>query len=108
MRRELLVSFLLVAAVAAVYWPVHSYPFVLLDDHGYVVENPYVRNGLTCEGVVYAFTGITVGNWHPVTMLSHMLDCQVFGAAGRRAGTTRSTSRCTRPTRSCCSSRCGG
>ena len=79
MRRELLVSFLLVAAVAAVYWPVHSYPFVLLDDHGYVVENPYVRNGLTCEGIVHAFTGITVGNWHPVTMLSHMLDCQLFG-----------------------------
>ena len=79
MRRELLVSFLLVAAVAAVYWPVHSYPFVLLDDHGYVVENPYVRKGLTCEGIVHAFTGITVGNWHPVTMLSHMLDCQLFG-----------------------------
>ena len=79
MRRELFVSFLLVAAVAAVYWPVHSYPFVLLDDHGYVVENPYVRNGLTCEGMVHAFTGITVGNWHPLTMLSHMLDCQLFG-----------------------------
>ena len=52
MRRELHISvlhisFLLVAAVAAVYWPVHSYPFVSLDDHGYVVENPYVRQGLT-------------------------------------------------------------
>ena len=79
MRRELLVSFLLVAAVAAVYWPVHSYPFVLLDDDGYVVENPYVRNGLTRDGLVHAFTHITVGNWHPVTMLSHMLDCQLFG-----------------------------
>ena len=79
MRRELLVSFLLVAAVAAVYWPVHSYPFVLLDDPGYVAGNPYVRSGLTGEGVVHAFTGITVGNWHPVTMLSHMLDCQLFG-----------------------------
>ena len=82
MRRELLVSLLLVAAVAAVYWPVHSYPFVLLDDYSYVVENPYVRNGLTQEGMVHAFTGITVGNWHPVTMLSHMLDCQLFGAEG--------------------------
>ena len=45
MRRELLVSFLLVAAVVAVYWPVHSYPFVLLDDHGYIVDNPHVRHG---------------------------------------------------------------
>ena len=80
MRRELLISFLLVAAVAAVYWPVHSYPFVLLDDYGYVVDNPYVRNGLTGDGMRFAFTGVTVGNWQPVTMLSHMLDCQLFGA----------------------------
>ena len=108
MRRELLVGFLLVAAVAAVYWPVHSYPFVLLDDPGYVVENPYVRNGLTGEGLAHAFTGITVGNWHPVTMFSHMLDCQLFGVEQGRAGTTRSTLHCTRPTRSCSSSRCGG
>ncbi len=81
MRRELLVSLLLSAVVAAVYWPVHSYPFVLLDDHSYVVDNPYVRPGLTGEGVAHAFalTGITVGNWHPLTMLSHMLDCQLFG-----------------------------
>ncbi len=79
MRRELLVCFLLVAAVAAVYWPVHSYPFVLLDDSGYVFGNPYVCHGLTCEGILHALTGVTVGNWHPVTMLSHMLDCQFFG-----------------------------
>ncbi len=80
MRRELLVSFLLIAAVAIVYWPVHTYPFVLLDDEGYVFGNPYVRNGLTYEDIVHAFTGITVGNWHPLTMLSHILDCQLFGA----------------------------
>ncbi len=86
MRREMLVSFLLVAAVAAVYWPVHSYPFLLLDDQGYVAHNPYVRKGLTREGFVYAFTGITVGNWHPLTMLSHMLDCQLFGAEDKDAG----------------------
>ena len=86
MRRELLVGCLLVAAVAAVYWPVHSYPFVLLDDCGYVAENPYVRKGLTCAGVEHAFTGITVGNWHPLTMLSHMLDCQLFGAEAKDAG----------------------
>ena len=86
MRRELLVGFLLVAAVALVYWPVHSYPFVLLDDPGYVCENPAVRGGLTGKGVVYAFTGATVGNWHPLTMISHMLDCQLYGAKDENAG----------------------
>lgn len=79
MRRELLVSIFLVVAVTTVYWPVHSYPFVLLDDYSYVFENPCVRHGLTPRGIVHAFTGITVGNWHPVTMLSHMFDCQLFG-----------------------------
>ncbi len=84
MRRELHISVLhisvlLVAAVTAVYWPVHSYPFVSLDDHRYVVENLNVRRGVTYDGIVSAFTSVTAGNWHPVTMLSHMLDCQLFG-----------------------------
>jgi protein O-mannosyl-transferase len=86
MRRELLVSFLLVAAVVAAYWPVHSYPPVLLDDQGYVFENPFVRNGLTAEGVAHAFCGATASNWHPLTMLSHMLDCQLFGGKEENAG----------------------
>ena len=86
MRRELLVGFLLVAAVALVYWPVHSYPFVILDDPGYVSQNPLVRQGLTPAGVTYAFTGVTLGNWHPLTMLSLMLDCEIYGAKETSAG----------------------
>src|SRR5689334_19132536 len=86
MRRELLVCFLLVAAVAVVFWPVRSYPFVLLDDQAYVRDNPIVSKGLTAEGVAYAFAGVTEGNWHPLTMLSHMLDCQWFGADDASAG----------------------
>jgi len=86
MRRELLVGFLLVAAVTVVYWPVHSYPFVLLDDQSYVHENLVVRKGLTSEGVAYAFNHATVSNWHPLTMLSHMLDCQLFGGEDKNAG----------------------
>jgi hypothetical protein len=92
MRRELLVGFLLIAAVTLIYWPVHSYPFVLLDDPGYVCENPAVRDGLTAEGVGYAFTGVTVGNWHPLTMLSHMLDCQLYGSNDQNAGKHHLTS----------------
>jgi protein O-mannosyl-transferase len=78
-RRDILIGFLLVAAVAVVYWRTHSYPFVELDDYTYVVNNPYVEDGLTAEGLAQAFTGSTGGNWHPLTMLSHMLDCQLFG-----------------------------
>ena len=92
MRRELLVGFLLVAAVTLVYWPVYSYPFVLLDDPAYVTENPLVRRGLTPEGVSFAFTGVTAGNWQPLTMFTHMLDCQLFGAADASAGRHHVTS----------------
>jgi tetratricopeptide (TPR) repeat protein len=86
MRRELLVGFLLVAAVTLVYWPVHSYPFVILDDPGYVSQNAFVRKGLTSKGAVYAFTGVAVGNWQPITLLSHMLDSQIYGAKEADAG----------------------
>jgi hypothetical protein len=86
MRRELLIGFLLVAAVTLVYWPVHSYPFVILDDPGYVTQNAFVSKGLTTTGVVYAFTGVAVGNWHPLTLLSHMLDSQIYGGGEANAG----------------------
>lgn len=49
------------------------------DDSKYVLENPAVRSGLTWDGLLYAFTDQCVANWHPLTMLSHMLDCELYG-----------------------------
>jgi hypothetical protein len=63
----------------AVYAPVGRFEFLNFDDGVYVVDNPHVRNGLTLDGVRWAFTQPRAGNWHPVTWLSHMLDCQLFG-----------------------------
>jgi Flp pilus assembly protein TadD len=54
----------------------HSFVF---DDRGYVYENPAITEGLHWKGVVWAFTHSHGGNWHPLTTLSHMLDCQLFG-----------------------------
>ncbi len=79
MRRDLLICFLLAAAVATVYWPVNHYPFINLDDYTYLTQNRFVKDGFTWEGVAQAFQGVTVGNWHPATSLSHMLVCQLFG-----------------------------
>jgi len=53
--------------------------FVNFDDDTYVYENGIVQQGLTKEGVVAAFTHAQAFNWHPVTTISHMLDCQLFG-----------------------------
>jgi len=49
------------------------------DDGSYVTENPRVRDGFSAGGIVWAFTEAHSANWHPLTWLSHMLDCQLFG-----------------------------
>ncbi|MFH1136597.1 MAG: tetratricopeptide repeat protein [Pseudomonadota bacterium] len=74
-----LVSLLLILITLAAYWLVPGLDFVNYDDGAYVYENPNVIRGLTLEGVARAFTGFCASNWHPLTMLSLMLDVQLFG-----------------------------
>lgn len=53
--------------------------FVAVDDADYVTRNRQIQQGLTLETVHYAFSGFRVWNWHPITMLSHALDCAFYG-----------------------------
>ncbi|MEP6602684.1 MAG: tetratricopeptide repeat protein [Spartobacteria bacterium] len=55
--------------------------FVNYDDGVYVTQNAQVRGGLTFPGLAWAFTQPHARNWHPLTTVSHMLDCQFFGLA---------------------------
>ena len=73
------IALAIVLAVAVAYAPVVRHGFVNFDDPDYVVENGYVRRGLTRAGLAWAFAGFHAANWHPLTWLSHMLDCQLFG-----------------------------
>jgi len=75
----LAVCVLIAAATAAVYGRILNHEFVNYDDDVYVYENRQVRDGLTPEGVAWAFTTGRAGNWHPLTWLSHMLDIELFG-----------------------------
>src|SRR6267143_5685263 len=79
LRRELLVCLLLAVATLAVYGQVVGHDFVNYDDPDYVTGNPYVRAGISRAGLSWALTTGRAGNWHPVTWLSHMLDCQLWG-----------------------------
>jgi Tfp pilus assembly protein PilF/uncharacterized membrane protein len=79
MSRPRLIGLLLALATLLVYLPVASHGFSIFDDDDYVSQNHIVRNGLTWAGVKWAFTSWYAGNWHPLTWLSHMLDCEVFG-----------------------------
>jgi protein O-mannosyl-transferase len=68
-------------AVLAVlpYLQTLRYGFVNFDDGTYVAENGLVQEGLTWSNLAWAWTTMSAGNWHPLTWLSHMLDCQIFG-----------------------------
>ncbi len=79
-RKHLLwVCLLLALSTLAVYWPVTRHGFVNYDDTDYVTANPHVQAGLTAKGLAWLWHSEVARNWHPVTMVSHMLDCQLYG-----------------------------
>ncbi len=77
-KRNAVLSLLLAVATLVLYNSVNQHPFINYDDDRYVTENPHVRAGLSAETVSWAFTSTEQANWHPLTWLSHALDCQLF------------------------------
>ena len=80
-RKQLTLAICLALAVGtlAVYFPVLSDTFINYDDPDYIIGNTHVNGGLTWSGVVWAFRNSYAANWHPLTWISHMMDCQLFG-----------------------------
>jgi tetratricopeptide (TPR) repeat protein len=78
--------FALILGTLLVFWQVYNFGFINYDDNDYVSENPHVLNGLTWDGVIWAFTTNCSANWHPLTWLSLMIDCQLFRAASLPGG----------------------
>jgi tetratricopeptide (TPR) repeat protein len=74
-----LIWFVLIVVTLAVYWQVQTHDFLNFDDDLYVAKNSNVNKGITSETIIWAFTTLSTGNWHPLTWLSHMLDIQFFG-----------------------------
>jgi len=77
--QNVLLGLILAIAIVAVYYPVHWQPFANYDDPDYVSDNFHVKAGLHWSTVAWAMTTRDAANWHPVTWLSHALDCQLFG-----------------------------
>ncbi len=69
----------LILSTLLVFWQVRNFDFVNYDDNLYVYQNPHVLNGLTADGAIWAFATPHVGNWLPLTWISFMFDCQLFG-----------------------------
>ena len=72
---------LLAVGTVAIFFRVGTFEFVNFDDYAYITLNPMVQSGLTWPGVVWAFRQFSREwtYWHPLSWLSHMLDCQLFG-----------------------------
>jgi tetratricopeptide (TPR) repeat protein len=69
----------LAVITTALYLPIIHHNFVNFDDDDYITNNSHVQAGLTWAGVIWAFQTGAAANWHPLTWLSHMLDCQLYG-----------------------------
>jgi tetratricopeptide (TPR) repeat protein len=69
----------LAVVTTALYLPIIHHDFVNFDDDDYITNNSHVQAGLTWAGVIWAFRTGAAANWHPLTWLSHMLDCQLYG-----------------------------
>ncbi len=77
-RKGLALALLLAIITVILYLPVRHDPFVNYDDDLYVINNAHVNHGLSLDTVKWAFTTYDAFNWHPLTWLSHALDCQIF------------------------------
>jgi hypothetical protein len=69
----------LVAITWIVFGQTLAFGFVNYDDNDYVYDNPNITNGLTLKGMLWAFTHFHADSWHPLTTISHMLNCQLYG-----------------------------
>jgi Flp pilus assembly protein TadD len=76
---DILIAAGLAIITIAIYAQVIGHQFISLDDDLYIRENPMVNRGVTLAGLEWAFTTFHAANWHPLTWIAHMIDCQIFG-----------------------------
>ena len=78
-RTSIVLGLLLFLVVAGIYLPAMTHDFITYDDPTYVTQNEHVTRGLSWANVRWAFLSTEASNWHPLTWLSHMADCQLYG-----------------------------
>jgi protein O-mannosyl-transferase len=83
-KKDILICLFLIISTFSIYARVLNYDFINFDDNVYVTENELVKKGITADAIIWSFTHFHAGYWHPLTWISHMMDCQFFGLnAGR-------------------------
>lgn len=79
LKKRFWICLLLGLGTAILYWPITSHGFIGFDDNEYIGDNWRIHGGLTWHAVGWAFRTGYASNWHPLTWISHMLDCQFYG-----------------------------
>jgi len=77
--RYILISFLIIISILFSYSDITDFDFISYDDIEYVSQNHNVSKGITKQGLIWAFKSFYAANWHPITWISHMIDCSLFG-----------------------------
>src|SRR5947208_530433 len=78
-KLEISICLALALVTFGVFWQIHSHEFLNYDDMKFVTLNPHVTGGLSAESIKWAFSSSPEYYWRPLTWLSLMLDCQLFG-----------------------------
>jgi tetratricopeptide (TPR) repeat protein len=78
-QRTALVCAALALVTALAYWPVATCDFVNFDDSAYIVGNFHITHGISLQALRWCFQAGYVSNWHPLTWMSHLVDCQLYG-----------------------------
>jgi hypothetical protein len=78
-QRAMLICLLLALITLALYWPATHFDFTNYDDPDYIIYNPPIQHGITGAGLVWAIKSSHASNWHPLTWVSHMADCALYG-----------------------------
>ena len=76
---RLLICVSLIVLTTAAFWQVKNNDFINYDDDVYVYQNKFIEDGLNYKSIIWAFSTTHNNNWHPLTWLSHLLDCQFYG-----------------------------
>jgi tetratricopeptide (TPR) repeat protein len=77
-KKFALICLALALVTAALYWPITRNGFVNFDDDEYIVGNTHITSGMSWANVVWAFKSGEAANWHPLTWISHMVDCNLY------------------------------
>ncbi|MFB3904259.1 MAG: tetratricopeptide repeat protein [Acidobacteriota bacterium] len=79
MNKRFGISIALIVLNLIVFWGLWDHPFTRFDDDIYVYDNPFVAQGFSWEAMKQALVGMEIGQWHPITWMSHILDSRVYG-----------------------------